>query len=85
MRCGCEVHESESDSTGALFYGVDSSHCAVSELVTVLDGVLSYVNPAGLADWACVECKPHSDMIQPGFQCWFHHGKALVAKMREQL
>lgn len=31
-------------------------------------------------DWACVECKPHSDMLIDGFQCAYHKGKEFLGR-----
>ena len=38
--------------------------------------------PSGYDDWACAECRPHSDMLKPGFQCVPHLAAALVAHLR---
>jgi hypothetical protein len=29
-------------------------------------------------DWACVECRPHSDVIKRGFRCSYHAALALL-------
>lgn len=50
MKCGCDVHEHESDSTGALWYSVNDSECRVpaleaevAELRTALEQMIEIV------------------------------------------
>lgn len=32
------------------------------------------------ADWACVECKPHSHVLDDGFLCGYHSARAALDK-----
>lgn len=38
--------------------------------------ILRFTDAARNGDWACAECKPHSDMIKAGFQCGWHRALA---------
>ena len=32
-------------------------------------------------DWACAECRPHSDMLKEGWSCGYHRALALRARI----
>lgn len=36
------------------------------------------VRPEWHKDWACVECRPDSDMLVEGFRCAYHRARALT-------
>lgn len=50
MKCGCKIHESESESTGSLFYSVDNSECVLEELVKVCETTLGWLNSVRVKD-----------------------------------
>lgn len=31
-------------------------------------------------DWACAQCVPHSDVLSPGFQCYYHRAESVLAE-----
>lgn len=47
------------------------------------DFILKFTQTDRNGDWACAQCKPHSDMIEKGFTCGYHRAvvRASVAKM----
>ena len=35
--------------------------------------------PVGFGDWACVDCRPESDVLVEGFRCMVHEARARLA------
>ncbi len=51
---------------------------ALAGLFKMIREQSKHTNWAVPADWACIECRPTSDILKLGFQCAFHRAKALL-------
>ena len=45
------------------------------------DFILKFTDPNRNGDWACGQCKPHSDMIKDGFVCGYHRATARAKEL----
>lgn len=75
-------------------YGADSdkpsarlslSLLAVLPVVRAAEGAVPHIQMHDNGDWACVECRPHSDCLVAGFRCHQHTFLAAVAEMHRAL
>ena len=78
--CGC--HE----WSGGKHETANDEHCdyprvvrELEEAVGLLRSFMKFPNPVNNGDWACRECKPLSDMLVDGFQCFYHCTEAFLA------
>lgn len=53
-----------------------------TELAEQDDFILNFTDNNRNGDWACAQCKPHSDMIKDGFVCGYHRAEARLAPIQ---
>lgn len=67
-------------------YGTTPDDCAMIRLgweargkrdADLLTRLLKWTSPPG--DWACIKCRPQSDMIKAGFLCAWHEAESDIA------
>ncbi len=54
----------------------------LSRAIAALTGLVKHGKPEENGDWACRECKPHSDILQEGFQCSYHAALTLIEESK---
>lgn len=57
----------------ALLERIDTLTAENGRLTSIIEAARRMVKPQpGDGDWACDECRPNSEILQPGFKCWRH-------------